>query len=60
MQASFRRAQLDFADRELVRWLPGLADAVEANAPMPFWRWAVATAKAFVATDVEHMRQASA
>ena len=33
LQASFRRAQLDFSERELGRWLPELSVAVEANKP---------------------------
>lgn len=60
LQASFRRAQLDFAERELVRWLPTLAESVDASNPQPFWKWAVDTASAFVTADVAHMRQALA
>ena len=60
LQASFRRAQLDFVERELTRWLPGLAEAVEGASPLPFWRWAVATASSFVTADTAYMRQAQA
>jgi DMSO reductase family type II enzyme chaperone len=60
LQASFRRAQLDFVDRELGRWLPPLQEAVQAQEPLPFWAWAVATTSAFVASDAAYMRQAFA
>jgi DMSO reductase family type II enzyme chaperone len=56
LQGSFRRAQLDFSERELGRWLPELSGAVEANKPLPFWKWAVTTASAFVAADTTYMR----
>ena len=57
LQSSFRRAQLDFSERELGRWLPEVVAAVEAAKPMPFWKWAVTTASAFVAADATYMRQ---
>lgn len=60
LQASFRRAQLDFAEREVGRWLPEVASAVSAHNPMPFWDWAARTAAAFVAADIAYMRQAQA
>ena len=60
LQASFRRAQLDFGEREVGRWLPGVATAVSEATPMPFWDWAARTAATFVATDIAHMRQAQA
>jgi DMSO reductase family type II enzyme chaperone len=58
LQASFRRAQLDFSERELGRWLPEMAKAVEASNASPFWRWAALTASSFVSADAAHMRQA--
>lgn len=60
LQASFRRAQLDFAERELGRWVGDLAKAVAGASPMPFWGWAANTAAAFVQADLDYMRQASA
>ena len=56
LQASFRRAQLDFSEREVGRWLPELTAAVETAKPLPFWKWAVTTANAFVAADATYMR----
>lgn len=58
LQASFRRAQLDFSERELARWAPAMLEAVQAQKPMPFWEWAVAITSAFVASDAAYMRQA--
>lgn len=54
LQASFRRAQQDFLDRQL-QWLPQLAERIEAASPMPFWHWAVTTASAFAAADAAHV-----
>jgi DMSO reductase family type II enzyme chaperone len=60
LQASFRRAQLDFAEKEVGRWLPEVAAAVTGASPMPFWDWAAHTAAAFVSADIVHMHTAQA
>lgn len=59
LQVSLRRAQRDFLDRQL-RWLPNLVEYVDANSPMPFWRWATATAASFAAADAAHVHAALA
>ncbi len=51
LQASFRRAQQDFLERQLLPWLPELVRRTAAQSPMPFWSWAVTTAAAFVRSD---------
>ena len=38
---SFRRAQLDFLDRQLAPWVSTFAAAVAAESPLPFFGWAV-------------------
>lgn len=59
LQASFRRAQQDFLDRQL-QWLPQLVERVNASSPMPFWQWAATTAASFAATDAAHVHAALA
>lgn len=56
LSASFRRAQHDFLERQLANWLPRLVERTEAQAPMPFWKWAVDTASRFVAADATYVR----
>lgn len=56
LQASFRRAQHDFLDRQLTQWLPKLAERVAAANPGPFWGWAVTTVERFAAADAAHVR----
>ncbi|NJD65815.1 MAG: hypothetical protein FIB00_11335 [Chloroflexi bacterium] len=51
LQASFRRAQQDFLERQLLPWLPELVRRTTDLSPMPFWGWAVTTADDFVRTD---------
>jgi DMSO reductase family type II enzyme chaperone len=51
LQASFRRAQQDFLERQLLPWLPELVRRTAALSPMPFWGWAVTTAAGFVRAD---------
>ncbi len=57
LQASYRRAQGDFLERQLASWLPELGSRTEALQPMPFWRWAVRMVSAFTAADAEHVRR---
>jgi DMSO reductase family type II enzyme chaperone len=51
LKASFRRAQQDFIEHQLLPWLPELARRTAEQSPMPFWAWAVKTAVTFVQAD---------
>jgi DMSO reductase family type II enzyme chaperone len=55
LQASFRRAQHDFLDRQLSRWVPKLAEKVTAEKPDKFWDWAISRAAGFVAADAQYV-----
>jgi DMSO reductase family type II enzyme chaperone len=54
LQASYRRAQQDFLERQLA-WLPALLERARSAASAPFWVWAVETTSRFVAADREHV-----
>ena len=54
LRGSFRRAQQDFLERQL-DWLPELLKRTEAQAPMPFWMWAVGRCSAFAGADAAHL-----
>ena len=54
---SFRRAQLDFLDRQLGTWVPQIVAAVEATDPSPFFGWAVGLTGSFVEADHAYVRQ---
>lgn len=55
LQTSFRRAQRDFLERQLTTWLPELSNRTRAQAPMPFWQWAVDRANAFAGADLAYV-----
>lgn len=54
---SFRRAQVDFLDRQLGTWLPEFAAAVRGSDPTPFYAWAVDRLESFVADDAKWVAQ---
>lgn len=50
---SFRRAQVDFLERQLGDWVPAFAAAVRGADPTPFYAWAVDRLETFVAGDAK-------
>jgi len=56
LQASFRRAQHDFLERQLRNWLPELSTRTRAQNPLPFWQWAVDRANAFAEADLAYVQ----
>lgn len=50
---SFRRAQVDFLDRQLGDWLPEFTEAVRGSGPTPFYVWATDRLESFVAADAK-------
>lgn len=57
LRGSFRRAQLDFLDRQVSMWLPRyLADA-SAQSPSPFAAWVLGELEKFVAADHAYVRE---
>ncbi len=52
---SFRRAQVDFLERQLGDWVPQFAAAVRGADPTPFYAWAVDRLESFVAGDAKWM-----
>ncbi|MCK9518475.1 MAG: molecular chaperone TorD family protein [Dehalococcoidia bacterium] len=56
LQTSFRRAQLDFLDRQLTPWLPELNARVEKAGGWPFYRWVTATLSAFAVADQAYVK----
>jgi DMSO reductase family type II enzyme chaperone len=54
---SFRRAQVDFLDRQLGDWLPELAVAARGSDPDPFYLWAIDRLESFVAADAKWLAQ---
>jgi TorA maturation chaperone TorD len=54
---SFRRAQVDFLDRQLGEWLPEFAEAVRGSDPTPFYAWAIDRLESFVAADAKWVAQ---
>lgn len=55
LQTSYRRAQQDFLDRQLVGWLPKLADNVRAADAGPYWQWVADTVAGFAAADAGYV-----
>ncbi|MCC6383039.1 MAG: molecular chaperone TorD family protein [Dehalococcoidia bacterium] len=55
LQASFRRAQHDFLERQLA-WLPGFSAKLVGATPLSFWHWAATTTTAFVTADAAYAR----
>ncbi|MBA4180219.1 MAG: hypothetical protein C0506_06470 [Anaerolinea sp.] len=60
LQSSYRRAQHDFLDRQLVPWLPKLLEKTREAATWPYFEWVAGTAAAFVAADAEYAASAVA
>jgi TorA maturation chaperone TorD len=56
LQASFRRAQHDFLDRQLTPWLPQLVERTESAKPLAFWKWAVTTVSTFASADAAYLQ----
>jgi DMSO reductase family type II enzyme chaperone len=50
---SFRRAQVDFLERQLGDWVPQFAAAVRGADPTPLYAWAVDRLESFVASDAK-------
>jgi DMSO reductase family type II enzyme chaperone len=50
---SFRRAQVDFLDRQLGDWLPQFTEAVRGSDPTPLYAWAIDRLESFVAADAK-------
>ena len=48
---SYRRAQSDFLERHLARWLPVLREKLQRQEPLPFFAELVALAEEFVRSD---------
>ncbi len=53
--ASYRRAQQDFLDRQLMPWLPELCTKVGKAEASPLYTWMVTTVSSFVETDKEYV-----
>lgn len=56
LRASFRRAQLDFLDRQFSRWVPALAERVAAEGSSPFHTWATAALARYAAADQGYVK----
>ena len=54
---SFRRAQVDFLDRQLGDWVPQFAAAVRGADPTPFYAWAIDRLETFVAADAKWLAE---
>lgn len=54
---SFRRAQVDFLDRQLGVWLPEFAQTVRDSDPTPLYAWATDRLESFVAADAKWLGQ---
>ena len=48
---SFRRAQRDFVDNQIVNWLPDFVRQARDAEPLPFFEWMLGRLEAFVAAD---------
>lgn len=55
LRTSYRRAQQDFLERQLVGWLPKLATKTREAKTTPFWEWVVDTVASFGAADSEYV-----
>lgn len=60
LQASYRRAQHDFLERQLVPWLPTLVQKTGAAGTWPYWQWVANTVGGFVAADAAHVAAVAA
>jgi DMSO reductase family type II enzyme chaperone len=54
---SYRRAQNDFLERQLARWLPVLRKKLQRQGPLPFFAELVALADEFVRGDRDYLKQ---
>lgn len=54
-EASYLRAQRDFLERHLCRWLPRLVDSVQRQAELPFYRNLVAWTAALLDADRRYL-----
>ena len=55
LAGSFHRAQEEFLERHLIRWLPEFADRVEAVDALPIWVWASQAVSAFTQSDLDYL-----
>jgi len=55
LAGSFRRAQEEFLERNLIRWLPAFTEQVEAAGALPIWVWASQTLTAFAKADLDYL-----
>jgi len=53
---SYRRAQGDFLERHLARWLPVLREKLQRQGPLPFFAGLVALADEFVRADRDYLK----
>lgn len=56
LQKSFRRAQVDFLERQLA-WLPEFARRTKEASRIPFYTWAAETAVRFLNADAQYVKQ---
>lgn len=54
LQASYRRAQHDFLERQLT-WLPKLVEGTESGNTWPYLRWVAGTISGFVEADARYV-----
>lgn len=54
---SYRRAQLDFYDRQFGTWISKLAARVAASDPLPFYTWATDRLACFAVADAAYVRE---
>jgi len=55
LQISYRRAQHDFLERQMVGWLPKLAERTHGANTWPYWQWVVDTIGRFAAADEQYV-----
>lgn len=55
LRGSFRRAQLDFLDRQMSVWIPKLAERVDGSGS-DLYKWATAAFARYVATDHTYVK----
>lgn len=59
-EGSYRRAQRDFLQRHLARWLPHLRQRLEGQRPPPFFLALAALAEQYVLSDHHYLQQVAA
>lgn len=59
-EGSYRRAQRDFLERQLARWLPDMRKRLEGLRPPPFLLALASLAEKFVLTDLSYLQQITA